>query len=65
MLSAPECCSLSVNANNSAPFFSSEGGVAACKAVYNMSVLMDVYVRADNLMAWLPMFRVQDKIGYN
>lgn len=33
------------------PFFTSQGGVAECKAVYNMGVLMDAYLRADNMVA--------------
>lgn len=56
------CCSPSVNANSSVPFVSSQGGVAECKAVYIVGVLMDVYLRADNVVAWLPMCRVQEKI---
>ena len=33
------------------PFFSSQGGVAECKAVHNMDVLMDAYLWAANMVA--------------
>lgn len=35
----------SVNANGSVPFFSSQGVVAECKAIHNMNLLMDAYLR--------------------
>lgn len=40
-----------VNAIIVSPFFSSQGGVAECKAVHNMGVLMDAYFRAGNMVA--------------
>lgn len=33
------------------PFFTSQGGVAECKAVHNTGVLMDAYLRAGNMVA--------------
>lgn len=41
-------------------FFSSQGGVAECKAVHNMDVLMDAYLRAGNMVACYLPTNVQD-----
>lgn len=45
------CSNPTVNANNIIPFFISQGGVAECKALHNVGVLMDAYLRAGNMVA--------------
>lgn len=42
------------------PFFSSQGEVPECKAVHNMGVLMDAYLRAGNMVACYLPTNVQD-----